>query len=382
MDDITILRELRADVQPDPAGLQRARQLLERAEAHADGSTSSRWPRLRLPPWLARRRATVRIAIAAGLAAAVAGGVLAVESATVGGHPVGASATAAEALHRAANAALRQRPAPVPGPGQFLYRREVGGQSLATMGEVIVGKDGSASSVPPGPNAQHLCQSVHEEWQPTDPRQPVLIRRTDGILVRPGNGDPTRMPHDPLCQYGTFTADAEVDVAGDYAAPTPAFVAGLPTDPAALYERVRRDVVAGGHALVDDETLVVLTDLGRSASPYLTPQLTAAIFRATAMVPGVDYVGLGKDILGRSGTVVGRTEPGRGERREIVFDTSTGVMLGERSVVTNPNPCSPPATPCATQTASMPPVGTVIWQSAITTAVVDWVPDLRRSPTR
>lgn len=107
---------------------------------------------------------------------------------------------------------------------------------------------------------------------------------------------------------------------------------------------------------------MALLDRARSASPYLTPQLIAALYRAIEYVPGVELVGPGQDLLGRPGIVVGRTEPVRGSRLEIIFDPDTGRMLGQRETVTEPR-----------LVADLPVRGAVLWQSVITTAVVDHV---------
>jgi hypothetical protein len=76
----------------------------------------------------------------------------------------------------------------------------------------------------------------------------------------------------------------------------------------------------------------------------------------------VELVGPGTDLLGRPGTVVGRTEPVRGSRQELIFDAGTGRMLGQRETVTDP-----------ALVTDLPVRGAVLWQSVITTAVVDRV---------
>jgi len=87
---------------------------------------------------------------------------------------------------------------PVPGPGQVLYRRETGGQPVGTAGR---------QSGAPGKDPAHLCASVHETWLPANPSAHAAIRRTDGIVVRSGTGDPTAMPRDPDCYYDSFSDD-------------------------------------------------------------------------------------------------------------------------------------------------------------------------------
>lgn len=355
MDDLDLLARVRADVPPaDALTLRRARRrLLERA-------VGPQVRRLRL-----RRRIVLRLSVAAGVAVALAGAGVVLGSPGEPRYGIGATVAAAEVLNRAADSALRQPPAAAaPRRDQYLYRREVGGQSAGTTGDQ------------PASDAAHLCRSVHETWQPVDADRRTVIRRTDGIVLRQGNGDPTRYPHDPLCEYGSFTAD--VGTARDDSYGGPAALGRLPTDPRALYDHFRRE--AADASLVDDETLTRLLDLGRTGSPFLGPQLTAAILRAVAYVPGIEHLGTGTDLLGRPGTVVGRTEAGRGTRREIVFDLAIGRMLGERQTLVRPDvafggPSCAPGTPCpgATGSPSTLRPGAVLWQSVITTAVVDRV---------
>jgi hypothetical protein len=303
-----------------------------------------------------------RVSVAAGVAAALVGvGVLA------GGdrpqYGIGATPAAAEVLNRAADAALRQ-PAPVaPRDDQYVYRREFGG-----------GVAGGTERDRPPPDPDHVCGSVHETWQPVDPDGTTVIRRTDGVVVQPGDGDPTRMPRDPLCEYDSVTAD--VGRAADDGYLGPAAVRDLPTDPEALYAAFRERSRDAG--LLDESTLSGLLDLGRSGPPFLSPELSAAVLRAVTYVPGVELLGSGTDLLGRPGTVVGRTEPARGTRVEIVFDPATGRLLGQRETVVDPalaggRPTCAPGKPCpgSTSARSEFATGTVLWQSVLITTVVD-----------
>jgi RNA polymerase sigma-70 factor (ECF subfamily) len=295
------------------------------------------------PP--AGRRRLVRVGVAVAAVAAVLATGIAVTGLRSGDSvPIGATAAAAEVLDRAAAAAAKAAPAPVPGPGQVLYRRETGGQPVGTMGG--------------GRDQAHLCASVHETWLPADPAVHAAIRRTDGIVVRSGTGDPTAMPRDPACSYDSFSDDIGPVPNGQLGGPD---LRTLSTDPRTLYRQAREQGKDGGDN-PDEGTFMALLDLARSASPYRSPRMTAAIYRALAYVPGVQLVGPGRDLLGRPGVVVGRTEPDRGSREEVIFDPSTGLMLGRRETVTDPG-----------RVAELPIRGAVLWQSVITSAVVDRV---------
>jgi hypothetical protein len=287
-----------------------------------------------------RRRAGRRVGIAAAAAAAVlAGGIVLTSD---DGGPIAATPAAAAVLDRAAVAAVRAEPLPVPGPGQVLYVRTTGKQY-----------EGSG----------RYCSSVHETWQPVDPGADtrIRIRRTDGIVVTSATADPTTMPKEAGCFQSSFD-DVDPPGVGPSAGPTD--FAALPTDPAALYAEIvsRYD---GSSASKDEASLVALTDLAGTNSPYLTPALRAAIYRAMALVPGVDVVGSGVDALGRTGTVLARTEPVRGTRAEFILDPATGQILGDRHRVVDPGDAEADV-----------PAGTVTWQSAAVVSVVDRVGDL------
>lgn len=339
MTELDQLTRMRADVpELDPLTERRVRaRVLDHARPHSHAAGVS-----------GRRPHTVRIAVAAAAVAAVLGTGIAVTGLRSGdGTPIGASAAAAEVLDRAATAAAKAAPVPVPGPGQVLYRRETGGQPVGTMGAGTSGR-----------NPAHLCASVHETWLPADPAVHAAIRRTDGIVVRSGTGDPTAMPRDPACYYDSFSDDVGPVVNGQLGGPD---LRTLPTDPRKLYEKVREEAKDGGDN-PDEGTFMALLDRARAASPYLSPQLAAALYRALAYVPGVELIGPGRDLLGRPGVVVGRTEPARGSREEVIFNPSTGLMLGRRETVTDPG-----------KVTELPVRGAILWQSVLTNAVVDRV---------
>jgi hypothetical protein len=103
--------------------------------------------------------------------------------------------------------------------------------------------------------------------------------------------------------------------------------ADLPTDPAALLQRVYVDT-RGQDSGPDVAAFAFLGDVLRES--LLPPQVTAALYRAAAQIPGVVLVADSVDAEGRHGVAVGRTDD-RGERLEWIFDATTLEYLGERS---------------------------------------------------
>ncbi|MET7292426.1 CU044_5270 family protein [Streptomyces griseoloalbus] len=123
--------------------------------------------------------------------------------------------------------------------------------------------------------------------------------------------------------------------AGHLNAPTYEFLAALPADPGALLKRIRDDAEknhgAGSDSTTgpDQEAFVTIGDLLRNG--VTPPETTAALYRAAALIPGVDVVPAAVDAAGRNGVAVARTHDG--ERTEWIFDKSTARLLGERTVL-------------------------------------------------
>ncbi|WP_437114546.1 hypothetical protein [Streptomyces glaucescens] len=74
---------------------------------------------------------------------------------------------------------------------------------------------------------------------------------------------------------------------------------------------------------------------GRRDSLRRGGETTAALYRAAALIPGVDVVRHAVDAAGRDGVAVARTHDG--ERTEWIFDRSTARLLGERTVLVDDN---------------------------------------------
>ncbi|MFE5591183.1 CU044_5270 family protein [Streptomyces sp. NPDC056549] len=122
---------------------------------------------------------------------------------------------------------------------------------------------------------------------------------------------------------------------GSLNAPTYNFLAALPADPQALLKLIRDDAEknhgAGSDSTKgpDQEAFATIGDLLRNG---VTPPATAAaLYRAAALIPGVDAAAEAVDAAGRRGAAVVRVHDG--ERMEWIFDTSTARLLGERTVL-------------------------------------------------
>ena len=322
MTDEQILMTVRADeAAPDPLALARGRrQLLD----HIAAGSAMRTPAVRRP-----------FLLAGGVAAALACGAVV----AVGALPGAADADAAALLQRVAAATSAAVPDPTPGPGQFLYVQKV----RNSLQNPLLETD------PWGP----VCAGVVEQWHPSGSGA-VTWRYLLGIAPEAGPAAAPGTPFQDGCHEQEDGTTEHPEASGGWQDPDPAFVAGLPTDPRALYDRARAD--AADYDDRDTGTFTLLTDLGGSSSPYLTPDVRAALLGALALVPGVELGEPARSLFGAEGVTVRRTR--EGSRTELIIDERTGVFLGERDVAVAGNPMG------------LPP-GTVVDEVATRTAVVD-----------
>ncbi|MER5852606.1 CU044_5270 family protein [Streptomyces sp. NPDC002012] len=137
--------------------------------------------------------------------------------------------------------------------------------------------------------------------------------------------------------------------------PTHKYVAALPTDADALLKLIRNETRGQGQD-PDQRAFTAIGDL--LAETWAPPQVSAALYKAAAKIPGVTVIHAAADATGREGVAVARTA--HGQQTQWVFDRSTYAFLGERTVLT--------------EAGDAGPAGTVVGTSAILTkAAVDRV---------
>lgn len=106
----------------------------------------------------------------------------------------------------------------------------------------------------------------------------------------------------------------------------------LPTNPHALLAMIYR--MERGHGPgPGQEAFVTIGDLLRNT--IAPPKVTAALYRAAALIPGVTFVPNATDAIGRPGVAVARIGPGAdgGVREELIFSRATWQLIGERTVI-------------------------------------------------
>jgi hypothetical protein len=209
------------------------------------------------------------------------------------------SAHASEVLRATAEKSMNFTD-PVPGTGQYLL--------VSTHANWLTAGDGTKPHLAPQNIDVYVPSDANQEW--------VLDRdwgdkETRREVVRAQHGD---FYDSPWTVVGLQEMDA------------------MPRDGKALYELFNSQY-QGGSASRNEDNFVRITDLLRTG--MIPADLRAGLYEALALVPGVSISENQKNSDGRSGTAIGRTEALRGgERSEILIDPNTGLVIGERDVMT------------------------------------------------
>jgi hypothetical protein len=102
----------------------------------------------------------------------------------------------------------------------------------------------------------------------------------------------------------------------------------LPTDPRTLLNLIYKKTSGAGQS-PDQEAFTTIGDLLRAS--IAPPEVSGALFRAAALIPGVTVIPRAVDAAGRPGIAVSFTSGG--EQSEWIFNKQTLQMLGELDFV-------------------------------------------------
>ncbi|HVW47236.1 MAG TPA: hypothetical protein VHA76_09300 [Solirubrobacterales bacterium] len=317
------------------------------------------------------RRLGLAFAGAAVAAAIVAGALV------LGSGPTAQRASAAEILHEAADAAAELPPTSVPGPGQYLFRKErrldLEGWRHPLPPENADVPTSVIGGIAHGPDAFNaLVPTTVSSWTGQDGagrhREELGTLRfwsSEEEARWKAAGSPPPSGFDPEYQqrYKSSFGDARevnssvIDVEGKgwgnfhfpdtSKLPTEGKALRLATEANELEFTGFNHVARSATRLNAEQTLEELINVLMEGEP--TPALQAAIFEALAELPGLE-VSEATDGLGRQGEAI-RLQPKEGFRAEYLFDPETGAMLAQRGVLVDPG---------ATRGYAEIPTGTVV----------------------
>jgi hypothetical protein len=227
-------------------------------------------------------------------------------------HPA-ASKGAIQLLSRVADVAARQ-PAPHVRDSQYMY--------VETTAAVPSSSPAPLTNKPrPFPRHIHLKMITSQVWVPVDNLCRTGLEH--GITAEGQTSSSTFSAQQPGVKCPNI---------GGLNDPTYRLLQTLPTSPHALLAMIYR--VERGHGPGSaQEAFVTIGDLLRNT--IAPPKVTAALYRAAALIPGVILVSDATDAIGRHGVAVARIGPGvdGGVREELIFSKATLQLIGERTVI-------------------------------------------------
>jgi RNA polymerase sigma-70 factor (ECF subfamily) len=353
MDELSLLRRIRSDVdEPEQSALDRGRAaLLERAgiEAGIEAGVGARNTRPDAAAAVAKRRHPVRwVGLGALGAGVLTVALVATNVLGFAGWRGGAEPAAADALQAAALAAVENSD-PVVGPGQYLLVETdavYGNTTLTEAGDYVsfltINRD--KLYVPADRSEDWVwARSFREPYESFSAEGEALAAKSFEEEQASLDGVPELLRAPDAQFYGSSTV--------------PDFDA-LPTDPQQLLNHIYKVTVGSGQS-PDGAALGWISDALRTG---VTPaDVRAALYEAAAGIPGVEITEQAANLEGRTGISIGRVESADNSRQDLIIDTETGALIGERRV--------------ALSEGWGFPAGTTTGFTAVRTSVVDTAPD-------
>ncbi|WP_020391613.1 CU044_5270 family protein [Kribbella catacumbae] len=195
----------------------------------------------------------------------------------------------------------------------------------------------------PNKGVSYLEESLIETWIPADRSQEWMERG-----VQTGNRKLISGTQQELEFVNRLMADSKPEVrrakcgdfylnegeqpcarAGSWQDPTPEWAAGLPRDPKALYQRLKKDSPRNSRG--ETELLVYAADALRTGD--VPADVRSALYRALGYLDHLEVSDRAANLAGKTGIAYG-SDDGT-ERQEIIIDPRTGDFIGERDVVTS-----------------------------------------------
>lgn len=297
-------------------------------------------------PFLTRRLSALSLAAAALVAIAVLG------NAFGWGTNGGASAEASSWLEQTAVATI-QTSDPVVAPGQFLQI-----STQAVFVTYAVGPNDDPKNL--ASRSVFLSPSASILYIPADRSGQWVWERT---ALKPETFFSEKAKDYALQSWAQLRPDERTEIARaaggnfDGSPWTAEDLAAMPNDPAALLSYFYATSTGGSNS-PEEDALSRISDVLRSG---LAPaELRAALYRAIAMIPDVTVVERSATLNGQVGVAIGRQDPTRDFRQDLIIDPASGLLIGERHVQ-------------VTADANVP-ANTVIGWTSVATTVVDSTP--------
>lgn len=363
MDELSLLRRARTDIpERTPDEIARGRAVLFAAIEDESPLTifepaAGDAPPSQMPVKRSRRSAAAWTGLSVLGATALTVTVVAVNVVGVPGVEVGGAEPAAASMLESAATATLQFSDPVVGPGQY--------QLVQT--DAVYLAQGSISA---DDETTAFLENYHDELYVPANREDdwvwVQCLRTPSQTFGPESEALAKMVADEQVEYGI--TDIWRSIPGGITPSGGAFAgynngaqpttdyAALPQEPEQLLQTIYEMNEA---ALPDDQALAwIIETLMRGTVPA---EFRAVLYETAALIPGVTITENQATLNGVTGIAVGRVEPGRKERQDLIIDPATGQFIGQRVVLLD-------------GIGSHVPAGTVMASTAVTTTVVDTAP--------
>ncbi|MEV0382554.1 CU044_5270 family protein [Nonomuraea sp. NPDC050643] len=180
-----------------------------------------------------------------------------------------------------------------------------------------------------GEETRKLYRTHRKIWQSVD-------GTGDGLLLIeqlesqpwPGGEPPTSAGEEKDASWHTIASCPELmgEHRSDYA-----YLSTLPTDPAALRERLYRRIQPDGSKGVDTDEAAFRNMVDLVRERYLPRPQRDAVFEAAKTITGIQVAEGVADSSGRKGVALGMVV--QGTLTQAIFDPETHLLLGERSEV-------------------------------------------------
>ncbi|HYI33993.1 MAG TPA: CU044_5270 family protein [Glaciibacter sp.] len=347
MDELTLLRKARSNIAaPSEAALTRGRaELFEKisAETHpaAASVSAGKSKAIRRISW-----ASAGVLVAGALATTLA----LTNVLGFAGWRGGADPAAADVLNSAALATIETSD-PVVANGQYLRV-----DTSAVYGATSVDEEGRAVS--------YLTINTDQLYVPSDRGGDWVWKRSLSKPHQFFGKESERVAWESynsvVKEHGDDGELLQAPKGSFYGTPSPvspSALADLPEDPHQLLNHIYRITLGQGNS-PDGEALVFIADLLRSG--VVPAEQRAALYRAAALIPGIEIVEEQATLDGRTGIAIGRYESADKTRQDIIIDPGTGHLIGERRV--------------QLEADWGYPAGTATAWTAVTTSVVDAAP--------